>query len=164
MSASQGYTVLIDGYNVIKRHAAWERLSLHEARTRLVALLGQTRWPVPVSRVMIIFDSPDPDGTSLQISNSLFVRFAAPCADAEIQHLIRTSSSPLRVIVMSDDGEILRTAKSYRTLRYPTKWLFEHGSTTRRQPPESDKVPPSAEAARRITEELAKRWLRRPAA
>jgi hypothetical protein len=37
MAPSSGHTVLVDGYNVIKRHAAWHALPLEEGRARLAA-------------------------------------------------------------------------------------------------------------------------------
>ena len=160
MSPAHGYIALIDGYNVIKRHAAWRDLPLREARNRLIVLLARTRWPVPVSRVLVVFDAPDSEGHPLHVSAGLSVRFAAPSADAEIQQLIRTHPSPPRLIVISDDGEILRTAKSHRTVCHSTQWLVDRSALAARgHKPETDKEMPPAATARQITEELAKRWL-----
>jgi predicted RNA-binding protein with PIN domain len=157
----QGYTVLIDGYNVIKRHADWERLTLREARRRLIELTGRTRWPIPVSCVIVVFDGQVSDApVTLWSTKNLHVHFATPSADAHIQEIIRTSSSPSCLLVISDDGEILRTAKSYGVQRFPTLWLFQRRRPTpRTHDAEPDRTFLSAITARRITEELAKRWL-----
>lgn len=115
------YTALIDGYNVIKRHPAWKRAGAAEGRARLIRHLGILRWPVPVTRTVIVFDGPS---ESLQrITATLQVRFAAPSADAWIQDTIRASRSPSRLLLVSDDRDILTTAKSHGTLCYPTTWL-----------------------------------------
>ena len=168
MSASQGYTVLIDGYNVIRRHAAWDRLPLREARRRLLELLARTRWPVPTSSVVVVFDGPGSDMSSLQDTTPpLRVQFAAPSADACIQEAIRLSASPHRLLVLSDDGEILRTAKSHGAQRRSAQWLFQRssqrteGATARTRDEEPDKASLPPGAAKRITEELATRWLKR---
>ena len=162
MGGPRDYTVLIDGYNVIKRHAAWNHAPLPEARHRLMALLTRTRWSVAVSRILVVFDGPVSESVSSRGNRQLEVHFATPSADAYIQRAIRTSPTPEHLLIISDDGEILRTAKSHGTRRYSTHWLFER-SLSATPPPHpdrgSEKIALSASTARRITEELAKRWL-----
>ena len=160
MNADRGYTVLIDGYNVIKRSAAWERMPLAEARQRLIGLLNQTRWPFPPSRIVLVFDG-QASGDLLPKSNRcLQVHFAVPSADAYIQHVIRTSQSPTRLLVISNDGEILRTAKSHGVRFSSADWLLTRSRSTPQCPDDaSDKTALPASTARRITEEPAKRWL-----
>jgi predicted RNA-binding protein with PIN domain len=160
MDAAGRYTILVDGYNVIKRHGAWDRLPLAEGRRRLVQLLADVRWPVPRPRIIIVFDGPEAGQGSG--GGGVQVRFAAPSADADIQDAIRTSRSPQRLIVISDDGEILRTAKSHGVTRYPGRWLFaRRAATTTRHPHDApDTIDLPAATARRITDELAARWLK----
>ena len=159
MNTSGRYTILVDGYNVIKRYGAWDRLPLGEARRRLVQLLTGTRWPVPRHRIIVVFDGPEAGQGGG--SGDLQVCFAAPSADAYIQHAIRTSRTPQRLIVISDDGEILRTAKSHGTTRYPGRWLFVRNPSMSRHPHDApEKTDLSAATARRITDELAARWLK----
>ena len=161
MSPAQRYTVLVDGYNVIKRHAPWQRLPLQDGRQRLIALLKDARWPVAISRIVVVFDARDPDAREIHPGDNLSIRFAAPSADACIQDLIRAHPAS-RFLVISDDQEILGTAKSHGAKRYSAGWLFQRASPllhpSQAQAPDKPALP--AKAARQITEELAKRWLR----
>jgi len=170
MSAREGYLVLVDGYNVIKRQPAWNRLRLEAARTQLVALLARARWPVPVQQVVAVFDAAaradvGPVHPAPEPSGAIEMRFTSPSADAYIQQAIRTSSSPHRVLIISDDQEIVRTARSHKVISHSTRWLLQRlGPAARsaqgapRREEASEKPLPAA--ARRITEELAKRWLK----
>ncbi len=161
MRDPQRYTVLVDGYNVIKRHPSWERLPLREARQHLIELLTHTRWPVPAPCVLVVFDTRGPS-EAYQPTAHLRVHFAAPSADAYIQEAIRNSPSASCLLVISNDGEILRTAKSHGARRYPTQWLFAHQPARTHRPDadgEADARALPARSARHITEELAKRWL-----
>lgn len=161
MRAARDYTVLIDGYNLIKRHAPWRRLALPEARHRLIELLGRTRWPVPTPRVIVVFDGTAEESAVHRSASHVEVRFAAPSADALLQELIRTSSAPSRLLVMSDDREILNTAKSHGAVRYSAQWVFDRldPASQRRHGVTADKPSLAAADARRITEELLARWL-----
>lgn len=161
MGAAAGYTVLVDGYNIIKRHGAWARIPLGEARLRLVELLNRTRWPHVPSRIVLVFDGQSSGALLPKPSHNLHVHFAAPSADAYIQQAIRTSATPMRLLVISDDGEILRTAKSHGVQRASSDWLFAHSRPAPQRtddPPDKTALP--ASTARRITEELAQRWLK----
>ena len=164
LSPSRGYTILIDGYNVIKRHAPWHALPLEAGRARLAALAGRIRWPFPAARVILVFDSRDPEpGAAGHGAGAVRIQFASPSADAYIQDAIRSARDPARVLVVTDDGDILRTAKSHGAASRSGAWLLERaepraggrsGEATTRRP-----GLPAAEA-RRITDELAKRWLK----
>ena len=160
-AAPQSYTVLIDGYNVIKRHGPWRQLSLEHARQQLLGLLGCTPWPLPISSVLVVFDGAG-EGTSAPKSTSrIRVRFAAPSADSYILDQIRSSASPRHLAVISDDTEILRAAKSHGVVRWTATWLFERHQRPVRPPPHDiePKTTLPASVARRITEELERRWL-----
>lgn len=163
MTGRSGYTVLIDGYNVIKQHRSWQHLPLEQARRCLIQWVEQRRWPVPISRAVVVFDGPAESPSITRAS--LHVRFASPSADADIQRTIRASDSPARLLIISDDREIIDTAKSHGALRYPCRWLAS-APRTRRQadPPAPEKPSLPAATARQITDELATRWLRRPKA
>ena len=161
MSVSGSYAVFIDGYNVIKRHPSWNSLALNEGRRRLLVLLGGIRWPMPVGRVTVVFDGPTTE--TMAASHPLQVQFAHPSADAYIQQVIRTDRHPAHLLVISDDGDILRTAKSHGVQRYATQWLLTRSrgrAADNTHTPEKRSLP--ASTARQITEELAKRWLQPP--
>ena len=163
MDASGSRTVLIDGYNVIKRHEPWRRLTLQDGRTRLLALVSGIRWPVPVRSTIVVFDGRGADAAAVHRTGAVEVRFASPSADACLQHAIRTSTHPDRLIVITDDGDILRTAKNHGARCHSSLWLLALGLKQRERAepvgrPDDRSALPAAEA-RRITEELAKRWL-----
>ncbi len=153
-------TILIDGYNVIKRHEPWRRLTPQDGRTRLLALVSGIRWSIPVLRTVVVFDGLKGTGAAVHSTGAVEVRFASPSADAWVQHTIRTSTHPDRLIIITDDGDILRTAKSHGARCHSSLWLLALGLKPRErtEPTEAHSVLPAAEA-RRITEELAKRWL-----
>ena len=163
--ASSGHTVLIDGYNLIKRHAPWRALPLEAGRHRLADLAGRARWPFPVSRIVLVFDSARPDeAAGPRRVGPVHVEFARPSADAYIQDAIRSARDPSRLLIVTDDGDILRTARSHGAPSHSGAWLFgragtrsggEHGEGA------SGRSMLPASEARRITEELARRWLRR---
>jgi hypothetical protein len=162
MRVSQGYTVLVDGYNALHRHPSWGRLPLAEGRARLLALLERAAWPVPHPAVIVVFDSRDPDPLPAR-HGRLTVRFASPSADAQIQDFIRSAPDPRRVLVVSGDGEILRTAKSHGAAIFPMDRLFiPPGAPRRGRAAGADKPSLSAREARAITDELARRWLTKP--
>ena len=151
---------MIDGYNVIKRRESWRGLTLQEARTRLVALVSRAGWPVPVARIVLVFDGRGTDPGPAHGTGGVQIRFASPSADADIQHAIRTSAHPDRLLVITDDGEILRTARSHGARCHSGRWLLARGlALPRRTEPAEERADLPAAAARRITEELARRWL-----
>ena len=156
-----GYTALIDGYNVIKRHPAWARLHPAEGRQRLTQHLLGARWPVPIVDIVAVFDAP---ATGVQhVSPLLQIRFAAPSADQWLQETVRASHTPDRLLIVTDDREILSTAKQHGTRCHSTAWLLERRRTTPIPRPQGRRTSPAKELpaaqARRITEEFERRWL-----
>lgn len=114
---------------------------------------------MPVRHIVVVFDGPSGDGDR-RLSGAIEVRFA-PSADAWIQQAIRTSRSPSRLLILSNDREILATAKSHGARTDSIEQLFARSTAAvpdRRGAPEKSSLP--AADARRITDELAKRWIR----
>ena len=160
MGASGNQTVFIDGYNVIMRHVPWRRLPLREGRRHLEELAARLRWPVPAARVVVVFDGREAGpGLVAPRAGVVQVCFASPSADAYIQQAIRTSPHPERLLVISDDREILRTAKHHGVRCQAGRWLLERGLPSRSAAPSGDRPALPAAAARRITDELSRRWL-----
>jgi hypothetical protein len=160
MTAAQDQTILIDGYNVIKRHPEWAGLSLQRGRERLIGLVRHARWAALPRRVQVVFDGSGPEESLQELTGSLSVRFARPSADAYMLDAIRAAREPGRLLVVSDDGEIARAAKSHGIRCEPVAWLLKPAGAppTDRRHADADKPSLSAADARRITEELAKRW------
>ena len=157
--------MLVDGYNVIKRHAAWHALPLEDGRSRLAALAGRVRWPFPASRVILVFDSRSADAAAgSRRAGPVHLQFASPSADAYIQDAIRSARDPSRLLIITDDGDILRTAKSHGAAARSGAWLLGRAEprpgTGKGGEAASGRSTLSASEARRITEELARRWLR----
>ncbi|HEX9780752.1 MAG TPA: NYN domain-containing protein [bacterium] len=158
-----GYDVLIDGYNVIKQHPAWDRLKLADARARVAAHASQAPWPFDVARVILVFDGPDT--SSFPSGGRVTIQFASPSADAFIQRRIRSHSAPRRLVLVSDDGELIQTARVHASRRESCRWLLELGRSPKqgrgRGVPEEpqDKPGPSTLPAQAITDELRRRWL-----
>ena len=153
----QLWRVIVDGYNVTKRHRDWSHLSLQQARQRLVVALTQAGWPVAVSEVEVIFDGAT-HGSGTARHNHVRVRFARD-ADAEICRTIRLSRVPERLVVISDDREILGTAKVYGTKRYSTVWLLDHLQRKLPSKLTMDERTALTEVSRRnINAELIARW------
>lgn len=164
MNSRLGYTVLVDGYNVIKRHPAWADLSLPQGRASILEHLRQVRWPFPVSKLIIVFDAQEDRLARVDsAAHAIEIRYAVPTADFVIQETIRQSRHPEWLVCISDDRAILHTAKSHQAKFYPGRWLFtrqsaQHAPFSRKQGNSAEKLLPAAQA-RMITEELARRWL-----
>ena len=159
MASGLGYRAVIDGYNVIKQDSQLARLSLAAAREQLLVLVQQTRWPVPVSRVDLIFDSARAPDFPVSRRASVYVSFATPSADAAIQDIIQTSSQPDRLLIISNDRAILHTAQRHGTHRYAVAWLLLR-SRPGTQPSAKQPKPKAltSSEARRITDELKQRF------
>lgn len=134
MPPGPGYTVLIDGYNVLKRHPQWTKLPLMHARAQLLLALSDTRWPITVHGVAVVFDSaapPEVPGLPGALAGAIRVVFASPSADADILARVRQSNHPDRLVVVSDDREIVQTAKSHGVRHYSVDWLLERSQPRR---------------------------------
>lgn len=164
MPQAPGYTAIVDGYNVIKRHPQWAAWPLARARQQLVGCLAQHRWPVPVIRILVVFDSQAPQPAGDYAMGPVAVRFASPSADAAIQELLRTAPQPQRLLIVSDDREILHTARAHGARCQASRALWQAPGRRSRAPGPSpeDKTGLPAAQARAITEELARRWLKKP--
>jgi predicted RNA-binding protein with PIN domain len=153
--SAAGAVALIDGYNVIMQHDAWSRLPLATARQRLVMAVARVPWPEPVARVDVVFDGPASDGPLPSGQPGISITFATPEADTLIQAKIRHAAG--RLVVISDDREIVGTAKSHGVRCYAVAWLLERlaPAQPRGGPPVGG---PSETDRRRITDELTRRW------
>ncbi len=138
---SGDYVALIDGYNVIKQHPVWSQLPLHEARQQLVVVVQRTRWPVPVARVEVVFDSANQHPSRTQHVAHIQVSFASPSADDAIQHVIRTSDRPQRLVVVSNDRAIVDTAKSHGAIQHSVAWLIARSAPKSPVTPEPPQAP-----------------------
>ncbi len=170
MPPGPGYTILIDGYNVLKRHPQWTKLPLMHARQQLLLALSNTRWPVAVHGVAVVFDSaapPEVPGSPSAIAGAdpgrqvgpIRVVFACPSADADIQARIRQSDHPDRLVVVSDDREIVQTAKSHGARHYSVEWLLQRSQPRRESAaPAREKPLLTPAERRRINAEVSRHF------
>ncbi|MBN1793816.1 MAG: NYN domain-containing protein [Candidatus Omnitrophica bacterium] len=124
---STGYTVLIDGYNVIKGRDDIFTGTLQDNRRFLRSLVMRARFAKPVRGIYIVYDgSPDvcqPNGD--RVSAMPREVFATESADSYIRDRIRSSPAPEKFIIVSDDREIMSTAKSFCAFCMSTVLLLE---------------------------------------
>lgn len=163
MDSSHGYRILLDGYNIIKQHPQWSKLPLESARRELISAAASIKWPVALGCVKIIFDGRGNEPSQHRVSSKMAVCYA-PDADAEIQQEIRALYSRCRLALVSNDRELQHTAKSHKARVYTVSWFLTSlssgvkGRPLRHGPEEAEKT--SVAAARRITEEFSKYWLK----
>ena len=163
MAASLGYKILIDGYNVIKRNRALSQLALEPGRRQLVAQASLIKWPVPVGSIIIVFDAKECEQTRHQVSEKVIVLFV-PDADREIQREIRAQHPGQHYLLVSEDSELISTAKSHGVPCRDVSWFFGRAVPQRAA---LKKISQAAKAgnlsdvaARKITEELSNYWLK----
>jgi len=156
---SSGSILLVDGYNVIKQHPLWRTWPLLRARTQFVAHVAEARWPVPVARIHVIFDGTGLAHDAARVHSRLWIQFAQS-ADDVIRHLIRTTMRTDRLLVISDDRVILRTAKSCGASTHSASWLLARLQPPSARPAETgaESHLPSRAEIERINAELAIRW------
>ncbi len=155
---------IVDGYNVIMQHPQWRAIPVNQARRQLIAGLQRLRWPMLVETVEVVFDgSPGYPGEWLG-GQGVRASFAGD-ADASIRRMIQESEAPERLIVVSDDREIVDTAKSHGSRGHGVRWLFERlaseAKAAQADRPSPGPLTPTQISA--INAELRRRWKLPPA-
>ncbi len=164
MHSSLGYRILVDGYNVIKQHPQWSKQPLEAGRRQLINATASMKWPFPLDCIKVIFDGQNNEPSQYKASPKILVCYA-PTADAEIQQDIRTLYNHCHLALVSNDRELQQTAKSHRVRVYTVSWFLKQASSRAVKNKQlyhdtDDAEKPSVAASRRITEELAKYWLK----
>ncbi len=124
MPHERPYTILIDGYNVTKQHPRWRALSPSRARQQLTAAIQHAKWPVPVARVELVFDGDSTVTPAGRRAGPVGEVFGVPSADAMIASRVRNCLSPDRVIVVTNDREIVRSARAAGARVESAAWLL----------------------------------------
>jgi predicted RNA-binding protein with PIN domain len=151
-------SVLIDGYNVIKRSPKWADLELERARKQLIFFLSNIKWPIPVKEIKLFFDCAKETGyASRGRFGQIQVCFAKPSADLWIQELIRQSPNPREFLLISDDKELIHTARVHGALCYSVSWLILRGKPKTKES-ETKSTFLSAQDYSRINRELSELW------
>ena len=163
MHASSSYRILLAGYNIIKQHPQWSKQPLESARRQLISIAASMKWPVALDCVKVIFDGQNNEPSQYHASSKILVCYA-PIADVEIQQDIRALYNHCRLALVSNDRELQHTAKVHKVRVYTVSWFLKQASSRiksgqlRHDPEGAEKT--SVAAARRITEELSKYWLK----
>ena len=165
MYPSPGYRILLDGYNIIKQHPQWSKQPLETARRQLVSTAGSMKWPFPLDSIKVVFDGKNNEPSQYKTVSKVVVCYV-PDADTEIQKDIRALYNHCRLALVSNDRELQHTAKSHKVSVYTVSWFLKQASSDSRvksrqlRPDPEGAEKTSAVAARRITEELSKYWLK----
>jgi hypothetical protein len=156
---------LIDGYNVTRRDAATEGLSIAEQRDALVRRLRARGGSLlGTGRIVVVFDGEGGAGVSSMSGSPVDIVFArGGSADDEIVRIVRNSAE--KVVLVSADRDLARRASVHAPcgleVRDPSSCFEGAGSaksrrTTRGALAREAGQPRNAQA---ITRELKELWL-----
>lgn len=137
--------ILIDGYNLLHATGILGRGrgpgSLARSREALLNVLAESLPAEELSRTAIVFDAHDPPwGLSRQVDHrGITVYFASRHEDADsmIEELIKLSSAPRKLIVVSSDHRLHRAAKRRRANPIDSDRWFHQLMQMRIDPPVS---------------------------
>lgn len=152
---------IIDGYNLIKQTPLLSFKPLEEGREGLIQLIRKNNLTgSPRNEVTIVFDGRK-DITSPRTEKVFKVIFACESADDKIKKMIASSANPARIILVTNDKELIFFARSYRagTCAVSKFW----GKTSRCKDAVVENETKSHlrfQDAGKITEELRKIWLK----
>lgn len=154
----------MDGYNIIKQHPQWSKQPLEPARRQLIQYAASFKWPVALDGIKIVFDADKQEPSQYQVSSKITVCYV-PDADIEIQQDIRSLYGRFRLALVSNDRELQHTGKSHQVRVYTVSWFLSQaaaggGAVNPKSRREEIDDKASASAARRITEELSRYWLK----
>ncbi len=152
---------IIDGYNVVKQIPHLTLKKLRSAREGLIGIIKKYKLTgSSKNEVTIVFDGQKDiivPKTKIEF-DVYFTR--GESADDRIKKMIKTSSNPSRLIVVTDDKEIIFFARNHRAATSSvSKFLSKILKTKNTKGPVERKIEPSSNIAREITEELKKIWL-----
>jgi len=159
-------TAVIDGYNVIRRVAAWDavfRRDTAQAREALLAYCHAWTRRRHFKEVIVVFDGQTGvEGGPRQPRPGVRTVFtgSGEKADDRIARWVR-DSAPGALTVISDDAEIVRTARAHRAQTMTVRDFHgETGARGRKPGPRAgeEKTPLDAKAAGEIDEMLRKAY------
>ena len=163
MTRDAQFTILVDGYNVAKRHPPWRALSPARARQQLAAAIQHAKWPMPFVRVELVFDGDPTVPPTGRRAGAVSEVFGVPSADSTIVGRVRRGASADRMIVVTDDREIMRAVRVAGARVESTAWLLTRisartASTHRPAAKAEESSTLTPRQRQRIDDELARRW------
>jgi predicted RNA-binding protein with PIN domain len=153
---------IIDGYNVVKQVPSFALKKLKNSREGLIQLIKKYKLTGSSKNgVTIVFDGQK-DIIAPKIQTEFEVIFTeGESADDRIKKIIKSSPQPSRLIVVTDDKELIFFARNHRAIIYSTsKFLNKILKVKDTKKIYMEKFKLSPNIAREITEELKKIWLR----
>lgn len=152
---------VIDGYNLIKQTSLLSSKTLEEGRDGLIQLIKKNNLTgSPRNEVTIVFDGRE-DVFSPRTEKVFKIIFACESADDKIKKMIASASNPARIILITNDKELIFFARSYRAETCSvSKFLGKMPWRKNAAPEAEEKSLLRFEDAGKITEELGKIWLK----
>lgn len=152
---------VIDGYNLIKQTSLLASKNLEEGRSGLIRLIKKNNLTgSPRNEVTIVFDGRE-DVFSPRTEKVFKIIFACESADDKIKKMISSSSNPARIILVTNDKELIFFARNYRAGTCAVSKFLEKIPQRKNTSIESEtKFRLRFEDASKITEELKKIWLK----
>ena len=157
--------MLLDGYNVIYKIselAGGEDRSLREKRNALVMFMR--KWQQKRNfggKICIVFDGRDGFGGAGQSVHGIDCYYTATKeeADDRIITMIKNTSDPSKVVVISDDNYVRNNCKAFRVDTKPVSYLLD-ATKTRLKPgvKKQEEKKLDATTQRIINDELKKEW------
>ena len=155
---------IIDGYNVIKQVSFLTGKKLRSGREGLVRFIehyhpqGSNR-----NQVTLVFDGKA-DVSSPRFKSPVIVIFSkGESADTKIKRMVEKSKNPKRIVVVTDDKEIMFYCRSIGAALSSVR-EFINNSTLRKkinsEYASEEKLDLDSAVAKRITEDLKKIWVR----
>lgn len=152
---------IIDGYNLIKQTSLLSSKTLEEGREGLIQLIRKNNLTgSPRNEVTIVFDGRK-DVVSPRTEKIFKIIFACESADDKIKKMISSSENPNRIILVTNDKELIFFARSYRAGTCGISEFLNKISRRENKTNESkEDFRLNFAAAAEITEELGKIWLK----
>lgn len=156
---------VIDGYNVIKQVHFLTGKKLRNGREGLVRFIERYR-PHGSKRneITLVFDGKT-DVSSPDISTSIRIIFSKDdTADEKIKAMVEASSTPKRLVVVSDDKQIMFYCRSIGAQVMSVKEFMNNADIPSRglsREAAKEKPDLSSDVAAKITEELRNIWLKK---
>jgi len=154
---------IIDGYNVLKQMPEYTRQKLKKGRDGLIKYLGRKRpQGSPRNRTVVVFDGKGNDGEAL-LPKYLVAKYnieimfsSGESADDAIRKLVKSSSNPRDVYVVTNDRELRLSVKDYGARPVYVKDFIRRTDTGDKGRKPERKLTPSEQIE--ITEEMGKIW------
>ncbi len=124
---------IIDGYNVIKQHKRLKCLTLQTARQQLREI---TLGKITRDKATLVYDGKDLPLVNRQNSSSIIEELFSrgETADELIKKMIKKAKNPSQLVIITNDREIQRFAKSNRVKFEAVEIFLKRKPAGRQQP------------------------------